>query len=82
MPELRARLERRAEDSHETIAKRLENARHEIGRWSDYDFVLINDDIQNTFDDLQSIIRAERLRRPRAAAGMADFVARLLAEKA
>jgi guanylate kinase len=81
MQELRARLERRAEDSHDTIAKRLDNARHEIGRWADYDFVLVNDDIQTTFDDLQSIIRAERLRRPRMAAGMSDFVARLLAEQ-
>jgi guanylate kinase len=81
MEELRARLERRAEDSHDTIAKRLDNARHEIGRWADYDFVLVNDDIQNTFEELQSIIRAERLRRPRMAAGMSDFVARLLAEE-
>ena len=81
MSELRARLERRAEDSQDTIAKRLDNARHEIGRWADYDFVLVNDDIQKTFDDLQSIVRAERLRRPRVAKGMGEFVARLLAEK-
>ena len=81
MSELRARLERRAEDSHETIAKRLDNARHEIGRWADYDFVLINDDIQTTFEDLQAIVRAERLRRPRVAPGVAAFVARLLEEK-
>ncbi len=82
MRELRARLERRAEDSSETIAKRLDNARHEIGRWADYDYVLINDDIQTTFDDLLSIVRAERLRRPRVAPGADDFVARLLQEKA
>jgi len=81
MSELRARLERRAEDSQDTIAKRLDNARHEIGRWADYDFVLVNDDIQKTFNDLQSIVRAERLRRPRVAKGMGEFVARLLAEK-
>jgi guanylate kinase len=82
MKELRARLLRRAEDSHDTIAKRLDNARHEIGRWADYDYVLINDDIQKTFDDLLSIVRAERLRRPRVAAGVADFVERLLREEA
>jgi guanylate kinase len=82
MAELRARLERRAEDSPEIIAKRLDNARHEIGRWADYDFVLVNDDIQTTFDDLLSIVRAERLRRPRVAVGMGDFVTRLLQEKA
>ncbi len=56
MRELRARLERRAEDSGETIAKRLENARNEITRWEQYDYVLINDDIQRTFDDLLAIV--------------------------
>ncbi len=82
MRELRARLERRAEDSAETIEKRLENARHEISRWADYDYVLVNDDIQTSLDDLLAIVRAERLRRPRVAAGMSEFVAALLAEKA
>ncbi|WP_244593134.1 guanylate kinase [Rhodoblastus acidophilus] len=82
MRELRARLERRAEDSAETIEKRLDAARHEISRWTDYDYVLVNDDIQQTFDDLAAIVRAERLRRPRIAAGMGDFVAALLAEPA
>jgi guanylate kinase len=81
MRELRARLERRAEDSQDTIAHRLENARHEIGRWADYDYVLINDDIQKTFDDLLAIVRAERLRRPRVAKAVEDFVATLLAEE-
>jgi len=81
MRELRARLERRAEDSAETIEKRLEAARHEIGRWTDYDYVLINEDIQQTFDDLVAIVRAERQRRPRIAAGMGAFVAGLLAEE-
>ncbi|MCI4678298.1 guanylate kinase [Rhodoblastus acidophilus] len=81
MRELRARLERRAEDNQETILKRLDNARHEISRWGDYDYVLINDDIQKTFEDLLAIVRAERLRRPRVAAGVEDFVAGLLREE-
>ena len=72
MRELRARLERRAEDSMETIEKRLAAARDEINRWTDYDYVLVNDDIQRTFDDLAAIVRAERQRRPRIAAGMGD----------
>ena len=80
MGELRSRLERRAEDSAETIAKRLDNARHEIARWADYDYVLVNDDIQQTLDDLLAIVRAERLRRPRVSAGVSGFVKRLLAE--
>ena len=82
MRELRARLERRAEDSQDVILKRLDNARHEIGRWAEYDYVLVNDDIQQTFDDLLAIVRAERLRRPRVAASVENFVARLLKEQA
>ncbi|MBV9066546.1 MAG: guanylate kinase [Methylobacteriaceae bacterium] len=80
MRELRARLERRAEDSDETIAKRLDNARNEIARWEQYDYVLINDDIQETFDNLLAIVTAERLRRPRVQPAIKDFVKRLLAE--
>jgi guanylate kinase len=80
MRELQARLERRAEDSGDTIAKRLENARNEITRWEQYDYVLINDDIQKTFDDLLAIVTAERLRRPRVQPAIKEFVKRLLAE--
>jgi guanylate kinase len=80
MKELRARLERRAEDSRETIEKRLDNARKEIARWTQYDYVLINDDIQATFDDLLAILRAERQRRPRRTKSVEAFVAKLLSE--
>ena len=51
MTELRARLERRAEDPPEIIEKRLNEARNEIRRWTHYDYVLVNDDLQSTFDD-------------------------------
>jgi guanylate kinase len=80
MKELRARLERRAEDSREAIERRLENARKEIQRWKQYDYVLVNDDLQKTFDDLIAILRAERQRRPRRMPGIEAFVARLLSE--
>ncbi|WP_159731707.1 guanylate kinase [Methylosinus sp. Ce-a6] len=80
MKELRARLERRAEDSREAIERRLENARNEIQRWKQYDYVLINDDLQKSFDDLLAILRAERSRRPRRLQGIEAFVARLLSE--
>jgi guanylate kinase len=80
MRELQARLERRAEDSGDTIAKRLENARSEITRWEQYDYVLINDDIQKTFGDLLAIVTAERLRRPRVQPAIKDFVKHLLSE--
>jgi guanylate kinase len=80
MKELRARLERRAEDSLEAIEQRLENARKEITRWTQYDYVLVNDDLQRSFDDLLAILRAERQRRPRRTKGIEEFVARLLSE--
>jgi guanylate kinase len=79
MAELRQRLERRAEDSAETIEKRLSNARTEIQRWVEYDYVLVNDDLQNAFRSLQGILAAERLKRARRT-GLATFVDGLLAE--
>ncbi|MBI1868268.1 MAG: guanylate kinase [Methylocystis sp.] len=80
MKELRARLERRAEDANSVIERRLENARNEIRRWTQYDYVLVNDDLQRTFDDLLAILRAERQRRLRRNKSLEEFVARLLSE--
>jgi guanylate kinase len=80
MQELQARLERRAEDAGEAIAKRLANARNEIARWTLYDYVLVNDDIQRTFDNLVAILTAERLCAPRQKQGIEDFVERLMKE--
>jgi len=80
MKELRARLERRAEDSREVIERRLENAKKEIARWRMYDYVLVNDDLQKAFDDILSILRSERLRRPRREKEIEAFVSGLLAE--
>ncbi len=79
MGELQARLERRAEDPPETIARRLANARNEIRRWTQYDYVLINDDIQVTFDDLMAIIAAERRKAERSKDAIGSFVDTLLA---
>ena len=47
MGELKARLERRAEDDQQVIARRLANARTEIAHWQEYDYVIVNDDLQN-----------------------------------
>jgi guanylate kinase len=78
MRELRARLDRRAEDSSVQIAARLENARKEIARWRHYDYVLINDDLQRAYGQIVAIIAAERLRRPRVEKGVEEFVKTLL----
>ena len=79
MAELQARLERRAEDPPEVIARRLANARVEIRRWAQYDYVLVNDDIQDTFDQLLAIIASERRKASRAKATISRFVETLLA---
>lgn len=81
MRELKARLERRAEDTGEAIAARLANAANEIRRWTLYDYVLINDDLQKTFEDLMAILTAERRRAVRQNPGIEAFVERLLKEK-
>jgi guanylate kinase len=80
MKELRARLERRAEDEPEVIAKRLVNARNEITRWPIYDYVIVNEDIQTALAEVKSILIAERLKRARSAQGINAFVEKLLGE--
>ncbi|WP_089175251.1 guanylate kinase [Bosea sp. AS-1] len=80
MAELRSRLVRRAEDAPEVIAKRLANARDEIARWSQYDYVIVNDDLTAAYDAIKAILTAERLKRSRAI-GLGDFVDQLLAEE-
>ncbi len=77
--ELRQRLERRAEDSPETIEKRLANALNEMQRWSEYDYIIVNDDLDESFRALQAILSAERLKRTRRT-GLPAFVDGLLAE--
>ncbi|HLM40123.1 MAG TPA: guanylate kinase [Microvirga sp.] len=78
--ELKARLERRAEDSPEIIAKRLTNARVEMERWVEYDYVIVNEDLGRSYDSLKAIQAAERLKRDRLV-GLSEFVEGLLAEK-
>lgn len=78
MAELKARLMRRAEDAADVIERRLVNARTEIAQWPNFDYIVVNDDLGGAFADLQAILRAERKRRERIAAGVEGFVARLL----
>jgi guanylate kinase len=78
MRELRARLERRAEDSAATIEKRLEAARHEIERWRNYHYVIVNDDLQRAYRDVLAIVAAERLKVRRVQAGVEPFVESLV----
>jgi len=77
--ELKARLERRAEDSGTEIAQRLRNAAAEVPHWSEYDYVLVNRDLDKSFQRLRSILTAERLKRVYHP-DLERFVARLLAD--
>lgn len=63
IPELKRRLETRAQDSDEVITKRMRKSWDEISRWDAYDYVIVNDDLDGTEVQLKTIITAERLRR-------------------
>ncbi|WCK02961.1 guanylate kinase [Agrobacterium tumefaciens] len=80
MTELQSRLHRRAEDTEEVIKTRLLNSRSEIEHWRDYDYVILNDDLQAAFEGIEAIVKAERVRRDRRH-GMFDFVRSLLEEE-
>ncbi|GLS32392.1 guanylate kinase [Mesorhizobium albiziae] len=80
MKELKARLKRRAEDQEAVIATRLNNARVEIEHWRDYDFIIVNDDLDRAYSEVRAMVTAERLRRDRRP-GLFDFVSGLLDEK-
>ncbi|MEM1377547.1 MAG: guanylate kinase [Pseudomonadota bacterium] len=77
MQELESRLKRRAEDAEDVIARRLVNARKEMEHWQDYDYVIVNDDLNKAFEAVQSIITAERLKRTRRP-GLYGFVDALI----
>jgi guanylate kinase len=77
MEELRTRLHRRAEDSEDVIERRLANARAEIEHWREYDYVVVNDDLDRAYSAVRSIVQAERLRRDRRP-GLFDFIQGLL----
>ncbi len=79
MEELRARLERRAEDSAATIGVRLENAKREIERWRLYDYVVVNDDLQRAYRPDRRDHRRRARAAPRLEQGVEGFVASLLA---
>jgi guanylate kinase len=77
--ELKLRLERRAEDSHTIISQRLRNAIEEISHWREYDYVLVNRDLDKSFARLRAVLTAERLKRVHQP-DIERFVERLLAD--
>lgn len=77
--ELEQRLRSRGQDAPDVIARRMHESRSEISHWAEYDYVLVNEEIDPTFARLESILTAERLRRDRST-GLNAFVQRLNAE--
>lgn len=71
--ELDRRLRGRGQDSDEVIAGRMAKSRDEISHWAEYDYVLVNDALEDTFARLTTILAAERSRRDRQP-DLADFV--------
>ena len=65
MPELAQRLHDRATDTSDVIDFRMRRAAQENGPWAEYDYVLINDDVERCSKDVQAIVTAERLHRER-----------------
>jgi guanylate kinase len=76
---LERRLNERAQDAPEVVEARMRGASNEIQHWHDYDYVVINRDLDQALSAIRAILAAERLRCSRLT-GLKDFVQNLLAE--
>jgi guanylate kinase len=77
--DLEQRLNVRAEDPPDIVQRRMRGASNEIQHWVDYDYVVVNHDVDESVAAVRSILAAERLRRTRLT-GLKDFVQSLLAK--
>ena len=75
---LEARLRARAQDSAAVVASRMAKSAEEVSHWSEYDYVILNNDVDESVAQVRAIVTAERLRRNRQI-GLAEFVATLRA---
>jgi len=74
--ELERRLKTRAQDPDDVVAKRMAKAADEISHWPEYDYVIVNRDLEIALGEIKSILAAERLRRTRQI-GLSEFVRKL-----
>lgn len=74
--DLERRLHSRAQDSQQVIRSRMSRASHEMSHWAEYDYIVINRDVDEAFAEVQSILKAERLKRERRI-GLTTFVREL-----
>lgn len=75
--ELERRLKSRAQDSDDVVARRMAKAASEISHWPEYDYVVLNRDIERALAQVKAILEAERARRTRLI-GVGEFVAELM----
>lgn len=73
MADLESRLRTRAQDSDDVVWSRMARAASEMSHWAEYDYIVVNVDIESSVARVQSILAAERLRRDRQT-GLSDFV--------
>ncbi len=78
--ELERRLHARAQDSSEVVRARMAKALDEVSHYAEYDYVVINSDLETSIEEVRSILRAERRRRTRQT-GLTDFVNTLRGER-
>jgi guanylate kinase len=71
--ELERRLHTRAQDTHDVIGARMAKAADEMSHWAEYDYVIVNRDLERAFAELRAILAAERLKRERQT-GLSEFV--------
>jgi guanylate kinase len=71
--DLEMRLHSRAQDSASVIRARMSRATHELSHWAEYDYIVVNHDVEEAFAEVQSILKAERLKRKRRT-GLTAFV--------
>lgn len=77
--ELERRLRRRAQDSRDVIASRMAKAAGEMSHWPEYDYVIVNSDLDEAFAEVKAILGAERRKRERQI-GLSEFVRDLQAK--
>ena len=71
--DLERRLHSRAQDSDDVIRGRMDRAAHELSHWAEYDYIVINQNVDEAFAEVHSILKAERLKRERRT-GLTEFV--------
>ncbi len=76
MAALEQRLRTRAQDSEEVVRARMAKSADEMSHWPEYDYIIVNHDLEESVQRVQAVLAAERVRRERLV-GLAEFVNRL-----